>query len=117
MMTKKQKILMWVFIAMFAIPEILFYFTPWSILSIVNNFGEININPPIYSIINSQFLTDHSFIVSIFLFIEWLGVLGALAMSIKLKKIVFVIMLSIAILWLSFLGVLYVIFSNMSLVG
>ena len=117
-MTKIQKIWMWIFIAMFAIPEILFYFTPLSILSFINNFSETNIKPIAYSFVNPQFFTDNPIYLLLFLAIEWLGVLGLLIMSIKSKKKILSILLGIIILWLSFLipisFILIYVFSTMS---
>lgn len=117
-MTKMQKIWLWIFIAMFAIPEILFYFTPLSILSFTNNFSQTNIKPIAYFFINSQFFTDNPAYVLFFLAVEWFGVLGLLAMSIKFKKKIFIILLSIFMLWLSFLIISFLIiqhiFSTMS---
>ena len=102
-MTKIQKIWLWIFVAMFAIPEILFSFTPLSILSFINNFSETNIKPIAYFFVNPQFFTDNPICLLFFLAIEWLGVLGLLIMSIKSKKKLFIILLSIVLLWLSFI--------------
>ena len=103
MMKKTQKIWMWIFIAMFALPEILFFTTPLSILSIVNNFSETNIKSPIYFFINQQFFTDHPIYLFLILAIEWLGILGLLAMSIKFNKKILYILLGIILAWLSFI--------------
>ena len=100
-MTKMQKVWMWVFIAMFAVPEILFLTTPLSILSFTNNFSAMNINPPIYYLVNSQFFTDQPIYLLLVIAIEWVGVLGLLLIGVKSKKRIPTILLGIVLLWLS----------------
>ncbi len=91
-----QKIWLWIFGAMFIIPEILFSF----VLSILD-FLKVNINPLIYFFINNQFFIDHPIYLLFANAIEWAGVLGLLVMSIKSKKIVFIFLLTAILLWLS----------------
>jgi len=100
MLTKKQKKWLWVFIAMFAIPEILFLITPLSILSFVNNFSATNITAPIYYIISQQFFVDNPAYLLLAIAIEWLGVVGILITSAKRRKKVFVVISAIFLLWL-----------------
>lgn len=115
-MTKKQKIWMWVSIAMFAIPEILFFTTPLAILSLVNDFSQTNINPLIYSFISPQFFTDHPIFPLLSIIIEWLGILGLLILSTKCNRKVLAILLSIILLWLTFIiFISYVVGFSMSL--
>jgi hypothetical protein len=113
-MTKTQKIWMWIFIAMFTIPEILFFFTPLSILSFTNNFSPTNIKPIAYSFVNSQFFTDHPGYLLVAIIIEWLGALGLLIISFKSKKKIPSVMLLVVLLWLSFLIFVGYVLSTMS---
>ncbi|MFH1967956.1 MAG: hypothetical protein ABIJ84_01055 [bacterium] len=114
MMTKKQKAWLWVFIAMFAVPEILFLITPLSILSFINNFSEANIKAPIYYIISQQFFTDYPVYVLLAMIIEWLGVLGLLIYSFRSHRKATGILLVILLAWLSILIYLGYVFSTMS---
>lgn len=95
-MTKPQKIWMWIFIAMFAVPEILFSF----VLSFVDFLGK-NIAPLYLLFTPYHFFIDHPVYLLIAEAIEWLGVLGLFVISIKNKKLIFVILLGIVLLWLS----------------
>lgn len=116
-MKKIQKVWMWIFIAMFAIPEILFFTTPSFILSIINNFREVNVNPPIYFFISPQFLIDHQLYTILSLVVEWLGVFGLFMLSMKFNKKLFIILLGIVLLWISLIVFLGYVFSTMSLVS
>ncbi|OGZ75275.1 MAG: hypothetical protein A3G45_02730 [Candidatus Staskawiczbacteria bacterium RIFCSPLOWO2_12_FULL_37_15] len=102
-MTKMQKVWLWIFIAMFAVPEILFFITPLSISSVINNFSGINIRPPIYLFISKQFLTDNPIYPLFAMVIEWVGILGLLIKSIKFNKKIVAVLLGIILVWLSFI--------------
>ena len=103
MLSKIQKTWLWIFVGMFLIPEILFWFTPLSILSFMNNFSEMNIRPLAYLFINPQFFTDNPTYLFCFLIIEWIGLLGLLVMSIKLKKKLFTVLSGVFLLWIFFI--------------
>lgn len=92
----KHKIWMWIFIAMFAVPEILFSF----LLSIIDFSGK-NIIPLYSFIISHQFFIDNSIYLLIANFIEWLGALGLIIISIKHNKKILAFLLAIILLWLS----------------
>ncbi len=115
-MSKVQKIWLWVFVAMFVVPEILFYFTPLSILSFLNNFSETNIKSPIYYVVGQQFFTDHIGYLLLAMGIEWFGILGLLIMSIKFKKKILIIGLAILLLWFSAIFGIVNMLSHMELV-
>ncbi len=96
MMSKTQKIWLWIFGAMFVVIEILFSF----ILSIVGFFGK-NISPLYMFFVSQQFFIDHPLYLLVANAIEWAGVLGLLIISIKSKKRVLIVPLVIILLWLS----------------
>jgi hypothetical protein len=101
---------------MFALPEILFFITPLSILSFFNNFSETNIKSPIYYVIGQQFFTDHIGYLFLAMGIEWLGILGLLIMSIKFKKKILITGLLIFLLWFSAIFGITNMLSHMELV-
>lgn len=111
-MTKTQKIWLWIFLAMFLVPEILFSIT---ISSIVNYSGKD------FLTLFSFFVDDRFFINNPFYFlttltIEWIGLLGLLIMAIKSRKKFLIVTLSIILLWLSFIFLLAYISSSIKLV-
>lgn len=97
MMTKIQKIWMWVFGAMFALPEILFL----NIMSFVIYFlgGSI---PTIFSLISNGYHISPTYFL-IILSIEIFGVLGLFILSIKFNRRLFAVLLGIIFLWLVFI--------------
>ncbi|MFA6369351.1 MAG: hypothetical protein WCX20_03165 [Candidatus Shapirobacteria bacterium] len=113
-MKKTQKFWLWISIAMFAIPELLFLTTPLTIVSFINNFSEIGINPPIYYIINRQFFVDHFGYVLLVMGIEILGVTKLLITSAKFKQKILTIVLAIFLLWLFIVFGVMNIFANIS---
>ncbi len=102
---------MWIFIAMFALPEILFLFT----LSAFDFFG-INIVPLSSILFGRQFFSDHPIYLLLAHILEWLGALGLLVLSIKFNKKIFVILFSIILLWLSVYLYFGYVISTMNLV-
>jgi len=110
LMNKIQKIWMWIFIAMFAIPEILFSF----VLSFVEFFGMDII--PLYSFFfKYHFFIDHPVYLLIAEAIEWIGVLGLLIMSVKSNKKILTFLLFIILLWISINFSMGYIIANMSI--
>jgi len=111
-MTKIQKIWLGISAAMFLVPEVFFSF---SFLSIANLFGK-DFSPLYTFFIDQQFFVDYPAYLFLALVIEWLGVLALLVLSIKCNNKKFIIvLLSILLLWLSFvLYVGYVISISMS---
>lgn len=111
MMTKMQKKLLWLFGAMFLIPEILFSFILISII----NFSNGNIKPLYSLIINEQFFIDNTIYLILFMFIEWIGILGLLILNIRLNKKLIATLLGIILLWMTFIiFVGYIISASMS---
>jgi len=110
-MTKLKKIWMWIFIAMFALPEILFSFT----LSMVDFLGK-NIAPLYVFFIGHQFFIDHPIYLLIANATEWLGVLGLLVISAKANKKILAVLLGIILLWLSIELYFGCVINNMNLV-
>lgn len=111
MLSKMQKGLLWLFSAMFLVPEILFLNT----IVFIGFFFSIDV-PTIFSI----FIKGNDFSQIIFIFsiiIEIIGVFGLFVFSIKFRKVSFSIILGIIILWLLFISYLSIGFSQMSLVG
>ena len=115
MLSKMQKTWLWIFGGMFVVPEVLFWFTPLSILSIMSNFSEIDIKPIAYYFTNPQLFSDHPIYLLTFLIIEWVGILGLLVMSIQSKKKVFVILSGILLLWLSIIIFIGYVIANISI--
>jgi len=108
-MTKKQKIWLWIFIVMFALPEILFL----NILSFFSIFLNIKI-VNLMSLIRGQnyFLNPIEFFIIIG--IEIIGVLGSLGICVKRKyNILAVIFVVILFVLLSFFILIYKL-SNMN---
>lgn len=99
-MTKVQKIWLWVFLAMFVVPEALFSFI---ILSAANLMGA-NFSPLYSLFIDPQYLTNHTVYLFTALAIEWLGMLGLLITSIKNKTSKFVsVLCAVILLWLTYI--------------
>ena len=96
MLTKNQKTWMWIFIAMFAIPEITFSF----IISLI----PIGMSPLYTVLINKQFFLDNPIYLLVSQFIELIGVLGLLYLSIKSKRKILSVLLSIVVLLLIFIA-------------
>lgn len=97
MLTKTQKIWLWVFLAMFMIPEMLFSF----VISVIELFG-LDFNPLYTLFINQQFFIDSPIYLFIFNIIELIGVLGMLIISIKLNRKIISVILGIVLVWLIF---------------
>jgi len=96
MLSKIMKIWMGIFIAMFAIPEILFSIIP---SSIINYSGKLFLT--LSSLFfDSKFFINNPFYFFIIIIVEFIGVLGLLIISVKNKKIIFIILLTIILLWL-----------------
>ncbi len=112
MLSKMQKIWLWIFGAMFIIPEILFSIIP---SSIINYFGKDFLT--LSSLfVNSRFFINNSYYFFITLAIEFIGVIGLFIFSIKLNKKIFIILFSIIILWLLFIFFIGYLSSNINLV-
>ncbi len=115
-MNKTTKTWLWIFIAMFAVPEILFFTTISAIASIISNFSETSIIPPIYYFFDKHFFADYPIFPLLIMIIEWIGVLKLLLISIKSNKKIISSLLGVILLWLSFIiYVGYVIGFSMSL--
>jgi hypothetical protein len=104
-MTKTQKIWMWIFIAMFAIPEIL-----WGNLVKIFKISFL----PIYK--NAQYFSDNPTMALFIIIIEIIGVLGVLYLLNKknpqvniVSKYVFDVVL--AIIFLALIASLYLSFA------
>lgn len=102
MLSKTQKIWLWVFGAMFLIPEILFSTTVSLIVSMNGtSFSKIN-----SLVTNYGVFFDHPYRLLFIIIIEWLGILGLMVLSLKLKKKLLATLLFIILLWISFIFVL-----------
>jgi len=108
-----QKTWLWIFGAMVIFPEVLFWFTPLSIISIFNNFSGPNIEPLIYWLFGAQFFASNTFSLFLVLAIEWIGVAGLLIISIKINKKIIAIFLGIFLVWLSVIFALAYAISSM----
>ncbi|MDO8659426.1 MAG: hypothetical protein Q7K54_02380 [Candidatus Parcubacteria bacterium] len=80
-MTKQQKTWLYVFLAMFLVPEILFSF----VISMTITFFGASFQGLSRFFINQQFIIDHPEYVLTFLFIEIVGTLGLLILNLKLN--------------------------------
>lgn len=112
-MTKKQKIWMWIFIAMFVIPEIL-----WSPTA---NFMFSFINPPIngnYQIFRNNFLFDYKYegLLKLVILIQVIGIVAFLVFwyrnkdSVKSRLVFWVVLFISLIISLVSLFVFYFMF-------
>ena len=114
-MTKIQKVWLWVFSAMFIIPEILFSF----IVSFFASLYGVGNFPFLYEyFINPQFFIDNPTYLFIILIIECLGMLGLLVWNVKFNNYRYKIILT-AITTLTLILLLFIFFvgylvSNMS---
>jgi len=107
-----QKTWLWDFIAMFAVPEILFL-TTWS--SIVNYSGKDFLTLSSF-FIDSRFFINYPFYFFTTLIIELIGVVSLLVLSIKLNKKIFTVLFGIILLWLVFVFFLGYMANSISLV-
>jgi len=96
MLSKIQKIWLWIFGTMFLLPEIFFSLIPLSITNLLGgNFNSL------YSIgVENYFLGDNIIYLLIAIITEWIGVLGLFVLCIKLKKKIFALLSVIVLLWL-----------------
>lgn len=109
-MTKKQKNWLWIFIAMFAVPEILFL----NIISFILLFFGSKI-PTIFSLIfKDYYFNPMSF--SIIIIVEFIGALGLFIFSIKFNKKLFAILFGIILLCLFFIFSFIQAFSQMNFI-
>ena len=104
-MTKTQKIWLWIFIAMFALPEILFLTTPALLMSISGkSFSGIS-----SLIINYKFFLDHPLYLLFIIAIEWIGALGIFVFNINFNKNLLAVLFGIILMWLLFVfGIVYI---------
>jgi hypothetical protein len=103
---------MWVFIAMFAIPEILFS----SIFLSVANLMGTNFNTLSSIFINDKIFSDKPIYLLIILIVEFIGALGLFVLTIKFNKKLFAILLGVVLLWLFIIFSIAYIYSNMSII-
>lgn len=98
MLSKTQKIWLWVSGAMFLIPEILFFTTPLLIQSLSGK-SFLNLSS---LFINYAIFFAHPLYLLLIIFFEWIGVLGLIILSIKLNKKILTTLSLIVLLWLSY---------------
>ena len=111
-MTKTQKIWMWIFIAMFAVPEILFSIVP---SSIINYSGKDFLTLSSFFIDSRFFINNPGYFFTT-LIVELAGIIGLLILSIKSNKKIIYILLGIILLWLIFIFFLGFMANSISLV-
>jgi len=98
-MSGKQKVWMWIFLAMFLIPEILFFTTPAMIMALAGKkFNEIS-----SLFINYSFFLSNPLYLLTIIAVEFFGILSLLILSKKSKKYSLVTFLGIILLWLIFI--------------
>ena len=108
-MTKKEKIWWWIFFGMFIVTEIFFSFAYLAISFFTNGvvngyFSEVLVNGFTSLLIDYHFFLFHPMYLLFFLIVEWLGALGLLIMSIRIKsKKILTVLLLIILLCLSYL--------------
>lgn len=96
-MTKKQKVWLGIFLAMFVVPEVLFSFITVSLAQLLGKTA-----PSFLFDLHRQFFIDHPVYLIGALAIELMGVLSLLIFNFKHKKIKAVsVALAIIFLWLS----------------
>ena len=98
MLSKKQKVWLWVFGAMFLIPEILF-FTTSSLIASMNgkSFSKIS-----SFLVNYGVFFDSPFYLLAIITVEWIGALGLIILSLKSNKKFLAIVPFLVLLWLSY---------------
>jgi len=97
-MKKLSKIWLWIFLAMFIVPEILFFTTVSLIRSIAGeSFFSVS-----SLIINYGVFFDNPFYLILIIALEWIGILGLLILCIKSRKKVLSVLLSVILVWLSY---------------
>jgi hypothetical protein len=111
-MSKIQKIWLWIFGAMFLIPETLFLTTP---SSIINYTGKDFLTLIPLFVGERFFINNPSYFLSV-LVIELVAIMGLLIMSIKNRKTIFSIFLIFILFWLLFVFFLGYVSSTISLV-
>jgi len=111
-MLKIQKIWMWIFIAMFALPEILFS----TILSSILNYSGKSFLTLSSLFVGSRFFINNPLYFFIILVMEMISILGLIIISIKNKKIILTVLLAMILLWLMFVFFLGYVSNNISLV-
>lgn len=102
MLSKVQKIWLWIFGAMFVVPEVLFFTTPMLIRAI---YGESFYNLSSF-IVNYRIFFSYPFYLLTIISIEILGVFGSLIISIRSNKKIISILLGIILFWLLFIFLL-----------
>lgn len=98
-MSKMQKGLLWLFGAMFLVPEILFFTTP-SLISSLNGKSFLAISS---LIVNYKIFFSHPFYLLTIIVVEWIGILGLFILCIRTNKKIIAILPFIVLLWLSFI--------------
>jgi hypothetical protein len=98
-MQKSEKVWLWASLAMFLVPEILFFTSPALIMSLNGkSFSEIN-----SLVIRYDIFFDYPVYLLIIIAIEFLGILSLLIFSIKKRKILFAVLLFSILIWLFFI--------------
>jgi len=110
--SRREKIWLWISLAMFLVPEILFSTSPalWMSLN-GKSFSEIN-----SLLINYRVFWDHPMYSLIIIAIEFIGVFILFILSIKKRKILLAILLCAILAWLFFIFVVGYILTNAKLI-
>lgn len=112
MLSKTQKVWLWIFGAMFIIPEIIFSVIPSSII----NYSGKDFLTLVSLFTDDRFFINNPSYFFITLIIELVGVIGLLVISIKSNKKILSILLVIVLLWLAFISFLGYLSNSISLV-
>lgn len=111
-MSKLQKIWLWIFGAMFVVPEIIFSII---LSSVINYFGKDFLT--LSSIfVDSRFFINNPFYFFTTLIIEIIAIIGLIILCIKHNKGIFAILLGVILLWLVFIFFMAYLSNNISLV-
>ncbi len=101
-MSKKQKVWLWIFGAMFLVPEILFFTTPMFIRAL-NGESFYRLSSPV---LHYEIFFSHPFYLLSIVLIEICGAFGLLIMCIGKNKKILVLSLGIIVLWLLFIFII-----------
>ena len=112
MLAKKDKIWMWIFIAVFAIPEIFFS----TLLSSIINYSGKKFLTLSSLFVDNKFFINNPSVLFLVLIIETISLLYLLFLSFKLKKTILIIFLILLLAWLSYILFLGYISNSISLV-
>lgn len=108
-----QKTWLWIFGAMFVVPEVLFAIIPATLLNYFTGDNFLKLHSVF---IDNYFFIDNWYYAFTILIIELVGAFGLMVISIKSKKKTFTVLFGLILLWLIFIIFIGYLFNKISLV-